>query len=90
MRLLEVPPVIRGSVCCQPDIRIIQVRRKMAETDLAKLCECGHPLIAHSVGGGECYKSIRQIEKKANHLGQQVNVNCEYTCACDKYRDGKI
>ncbi len=38
MRLLEVPPVIRGSVYCQPDIRIIQGgRRNEQERNLPRM-----------------------------------------------------
>ena len=49
------------------------------------LCECGHPLSHHAIGAGQCYKFIRKIEKRKNHLDKEVKVKCVYGCTCKKF-----
>lgn len=55
-------------------------------TEQTVLCECGHPLSHHAVGGGECYAYTRRNEKKKNHKGEIVKVRCIYNCTCKCFK----
>lgn len=58
--------------------------RKCTESTI--LCECGHPLSHHQMGGGECYSYTRRTEKKKNHKGELVRVKCIYNCTCKCFK----
>ena len=58
-----------------------------SERDLKVLCECGHALGSHQVGGGRCYCATRKTERKKDQDGIYVKVKCVFCCYCDKFKE---